>query len=228
MNSMHLWNLDEYTIGSSYPFNSHHLRKLVKLFNEPDQAAQFPLGGRRSISATELEGIGSVVIKHYRRGGLLSHLIDKTYFKWGKPRCRLEFEQMQVARNVGVKTPEPIAYAYRGNFFYYAWLVTKKIKNQRSLAQLSLESQDRAAMVTRALIDQIKTLIDHGIFHADFHPGNILVNSRDEIFIIDFDKASSSKVSKIRLKNKYLKRWHRAVTKYDLPEMIYEILRENL
>lgn len=228
MNALHLCKIDEYKFGASYPLNALHLRKLVNLFSEPDQAAGFPLGGRRSISTTHLEGIGSVVVKHYRRGGWLSHLINKTYLKWGKPRCRLEFEQMQSAIRAGVRVPEPIAYAYRGLIFYKAWLVTKEINNQKSLAQVSLDSPDRAEMMTHALIDQITTLIDHRIFHADFHPGNILVDNQDEIYIIDFDKAGPYKGNKKLLKHLYLKRWHRAVIKYDLPENLYKILRTNL
>jgi 3-deoxy-D-manno-octulosonic acid kinase len=228
MNSLHLSNFDEHQFGASYPLNDLHLRKLVKLFNEPHQAAEIPLGGRRSISTTQLDGIGSVVVKHYRRGGWLSHLIDKTYFKWGKHRCRLEFEQMQNAISAGVRVPEPIAYAYRGLIFYKAWLVTKEINNQQSLAQLSLDAPDRAEMVTHALIDQVTTLIDHHIFHADFHPGNILVNNQDKIYIIDFDKAGPYRGSKKLLKHRYLKRWHRAIIKHDLPEDLYQILRANL
>ncbi len=228
MNSMLSCTFDAYKFGASIPLDAHQLSKLVESFSERDQAVEFPLGGRRAISATRLEGIGPVVVKHYRRGGWLSHLVKKTYLKLGKPRCRLEFEQMQGAIRAGVRVPEPIAYAYRGLVFYNAWLVTRKISNQQSLAQLSLDAPDRAEAATHALVDQVAKLIDHRIFHADFHPGNILVDNKDDIYIIDFDKAGPFQGSTELLKHRYLKRWHRAVIKHGLPDNLYDVLRENL
>ncbi len=228
MNPLHLNHHNRYTFGSSHPLATEQLRQLVHLFNVPDQEAQYPLGGRRSISVTELADIGSVVVKHYRRGGWLSHLIKKTYFKWHKPRCRIEYEQLQIVRSAGVKAPEPIAFAYRGALLYRAWLVTKEIKKQKSLAQLSLEAPDKAETLIRPLAEQVKRLIGSAILHVDFHPGNVLVNEQDEIYLIDFDKSGPYKGSKHALKQRYLKRWQRAVTKYDLPDNLYELLLANL
>ncbi len=228
MKPLYMNHHNGYKFGSSHPLTAGHLQQLVQLFRVPDQEAEFPLGGRRSVSITELSGIGSVVVKHYRRGGWLSHLIKATYFNWGKPRCRIEYEQMQIGISAGVRAPEPIAYAYRGTLLYRAWLVTKEIKNQKSLAQLSLEDPDRAEVLIRPLSDQVNRLIENAILHTDFHPGNVLVNDQDEIYLIDFDKSGPYKGRRKDLRQRYLKRWRRAVIKYNLPNNLYELLRTKL
>ncbi len=228
MNPLHLCHHAGYHFGTSYPLSADHLRQLVKSFSTPDQEAESPLGGRRSVCVIQLAGIGPVVVKHYRRGGWLAHLINKTYFKWGKPRCRTEFEQMLTAKIAGVRTPEPVAYAYRGGLFYNAWLVTKKIQDHTSLAQLSIHAPDRAERATRALVNQVNKLIDNSILHADFHPGNVLVDDLDRIYLIDFDKSRPYNGSAKELKQRYLKRWQRAVIKHDLPALLLQILRTSL
>ena len=58
------------------------------------------LGGRTSLTPAKLNGIGSVVIKHYRRGGLLRYFIKQRYLKLGKTRAQIEFKLLQVVRNL--------------------------------------------------------------------------------------------------------------------------------
>jgi 3-deoxy-D-manno-octulosonic acid kinase len=55
---------------------------------------------------------------------------------------------------------------------------------------------------------------------VDLHPGNILLDGNNTIFIIDFDKAYRYSKSKTQLARAYQNRWTRAVHKYKLPERL--------
>jgi len=78
-----------------------------------------------------------------------------------------------------------------------------------------------------AVSSQVSALIEHGILHVDLHPGNVLVNPEGRLFLIDFDKARLYKNSR-GLKDKYLRRWRRAVDKHDLPPFLYYKLEEGI
>jgi 3-deoxy-D-manno-octulosonic acid kinase len=212
-----------YCFGSHAPLSSLHISKLTRLLSERKHTAKAVLEGRVSISRIELDGIGAVVVKHYRRGGMLARLISKTYLKVGKPRSQLEYEQMRMAGRLGIRTPEPIAYAYKGRFFYSAWLVTREVVQAISMAQVSRIAPERAAEAMHALSQQVDLLVAKRLRHADFHPGNVLVDHRNQVYIIDFDKAGLYRGRQADLRNIYRRRWCRAVHKHGLPPILCEL-----
>lgn len=219
---------DSYHFGSASDLTDQQLKQLIISFNMPTNTVDSVLGGRGSVAIVHLEWIGSVVVKYYTRGGLVRYLVKRRYLRRGKTRCQIEYEVLQKVRDLGVRAPEPIAYAYRGGLFYKGWLVTKKINEQQTLAQLSCADEEHANTVMKELIDQVSILINNNILHVDLHPGNVLVDSSDRIFLIDFDRASISQTDKNRLRDYYLVRWRRAVSKHRLPEMLCEILCAGL
>lgn len=70
--------------------------------------------------------------------------------------------------------------------------------------------------------------MDNRIYHKDLHPGNVLVDENNDIYIIDFDKAGVFRGDKRVLLKKYMERWGRAVTKHSLPQALYDTLRKDL
>ena len=215
---------DSYHFGSSSDLTDQQLKHLIRLFNTPTNTADSVLGGRSSVMIAQLEGVGSVVVKYYTRGGLIRYLVKRRYLRWGKTRCQVEYELLQRVRGLGVNAPEPIAYASLGGLFYKGWLVTREIKEKQTLAELSCADEEHARIVMKDLIDQVSTLIKNNIFHVDLHPGNVLVDNGDRVFLLDFDRACISQRDKNRLRDHYLSRWRRAVIKYRLPDMLCETL----
>lgn len=215
---------DSYHFGWAWDLTDQQLKQLIKLFNTPTNTVDSILGGRSSVAIAQLEGVGSVVVKYYTRGGLLRYMVKRKYLKWGKTRCQLEYEVLQKVRRLGISAPEPIAYAFRGGLFYRAWLVTKEIKHHQTLAELSRADEKHAHDVMKEVIDQVSILINNNILHVDLHPGNVLVDSGNRVFLVDFDKACLSRASKSKLQDYYLSRWRRAVIKHGLPEMLSETL----
>ncbi len=217
-----------YHFGSLWDLTDQLMGQLIRLFNTPTNAVDSPLGGRSSVTIAQLEGIGSVVIKHYARGGIIRHIVRRSYVKWGKTRSQLEYESLQRVGSLGVNVPEPIAYAYQGRLFYRAWLVTREINPQKTLAELSRIDEAQARIAMKEVVIQVATLIRNNIHHVDLHPGNVLVENADRVFIIDFDKSSLSRGNRDKLRDKYLRRWRRAVTKHRLPGMLSEMMSAGL
>jgi len=214
---------DSYHFGSPLDLTNQQLKQLIRYFNLPKDIINSALGGRTSITVARPEGIGSVVIKYYRRGGAIRYLIKKRYLKCGKTRCQIEYELIQKVRSLGINAPEPIAFAYRGRLLYQCWLVTREIQDHQTLAQMSRSNEAQARMVKKEFVKQISMLIKNKILHADLHPGNVIVDNQNQVYLIDFDKGSVFPRGKNELRTRYLRRWNRAIQKHGLPEMLSEI-----
>lgn len=218
-----------YRFGSTFDLSDQQMHTLIQIFNQPTQAASTTLGGRNSVNLTQLEGIGSIAVKSYTRGGFNRHFVKRTYLKLGaKTRCQIEYEMLNAVRKLNVTAPEPIVWAYRGNLIYRGWLVTREVKQQHTLAQLSRIDEGETSRAMDILTFQVATLIDQGIHHVDLHPGNVLVDHKDRVYLLDFDKAHYSSKSAAQLRDKYLQRWHRAVIKHHLPALLGEKMQQGL
>lgn len=156
----------------------------------------------------------------FRRGGLLARWVKKSYLRIGKTRAQIEFEQLQAVKKIGVQAPQPVAFACKGSLFYRNWLVTLEIPCVQSMAQLSRTTPQLVPAALHSLCRQVDLLINEGILHADFHPGNVLVDDRDNVYLIDFDKAGVCRRSRAWLTEAYRRRWCRAVRKHGLPQTL--------
>jgi 3-deoxy-D-manno-octulosonic acid kinase len=220
--------IDSFHCGFSLDLTESQLRPLTGLFNHPTTAGVSALGGRTSVTPAQMAGIGSVVIKHYRRGGLMRYFIKNRYLKFGKTRAHREFEMLDIVGALGINVPEPIAYAHCGRLFYRAWLITREIQQPVSLARLSLQDEKKTSTAMQSVIEQIAALIQNSILHVDLHPGNVVVDAAGKVYLLDFDKGSVYHGNRQKLKDRYLNRWQRAVSKHGLPNMLSDILRTGL
>jgi 3-deoxy-D-manno-octulosonic acid kinase len=223
MSTTHTKTYNSYHFGSPSSMADQQVKQLIKFFNLPKNNVNSALGGRTSIRVIRLQGIGSVVIKYYRRGGAIRYLIKKRYFKCGKTRCQIEYELLQKVRSLGINAPDPVAFAYRGRLFYQCWLVTREIQYHQTLAQLSRSNQEQARMAMKAVIRQVSMLIKNKILHADLHPGNVIVDHQNQVYLLDFDKGGVFHGDKNALRTRYLHRWNRAIQKHGLPEILSEV-----
>jgi hypothetical protein len=207
-----------YKFGSQVDLSQPILDNLTPLFSSknPEKPATI-LTGRTGPTITDIDGIGSVVIKHYLRGGFISYFNKSRYLFSKKSRAELEFIALLDAMSAGVNVPEPIAYVSCGSLFYKTWLITKEIGNTKNFVELIQNEKDRAVSLLPAINANINKLITASIHHVDLHPGNIIVDKFDKPFILDFDKACCFSGGKKKLVKKYKLRWQRAINKYKLP-----------
>jgi hypothetical protein len=212
---------DGYRLGTRLTLDHGQRRQLLRFFAAAPGAAGAPLTGRQAVAIAMLEGVGPVAIKHYLRGGLIRHINHCTYLNWPRTRSEKEFRWLETVRRIGIAAPQPIAFAATGGLFGQCWLVTGAIARPRSLIQLPPDDH-RMAVYARAAA-QVETLIRHGIWHRDLHPGNILVDEAGNPHIIDFDRARYLENHRL-LRQRYSRRWKRAIVKHGLPAELAHVM----
>lgn len=218
-----------YNIGSYEPLTDQQAAVLIKIFQSRLPASSWAASsqnfhGRSPIHFVDLPGRGRVVVKAYRRGGIFGKLIRRHYLSTGKTRGRREFEFLHMVAGLGLNVPKPIAYASRGDMFYRSWLITEEILDHENLVDISRQEPERAVAIVQVLAQQVGILIRNRLFHVDLHPGNVVVDKQDVPYIVDFDKAVVFSGTPNELRDRYLRRWRRAVIKHELPEAISEVM----
>lgn len=227
-----------YTFGSRLPLEDEQMEALLRLI-EGRSGGAYPssqevthphnvLGGRGIVYGGGIEGLGDVVLKGYLRGGWLKLLVADRHLRIGAGRSRHEFEILETVRTLGVNAPEPLVFIEKGGLLYNAWLVTREIAEAKSLIDIAKRDGARGLRLLESLSHQMGTLIQNRIYHVDLHPGNAVVSKDDAVFIVDFDKAIQYIGSRNELRDRYLRRWRRAVIKHGLPELLSEGVCLNL
>jgi len=221
-------NHDPYRFGSFARLSEDQMAALATHLNAPQKAADTILSGRSQPISVDLSGYGPVTIKKYLRGGLIRYINRQTHVKWGPSRPQSEFTMLNRVRKLGVNTPEPVVYITKGKRFYQGWLVTRKLENTESLAELCKTGRSKAETATGELVHQVSLLIDNRILHTDLHPGNVLVDQNGTAYIVDFDKARTDIHNRDKLRYHYKERWRRAIMKYGLPDWLDKLIASDL
>jgi len=209
-----------YQWGAVIDLSTGSLDNLIRIFaSEPETHAD-TLEGRGPARYAVIPKLGSIVVKCYKRGGVISRINKQYYLKTGAVRSKKEFEFLLAAAKSGASVSKPIAYASLGGIFYKAWLITEVIEDHISFARLSRDKKEKAVTLMPSIARNIRRLIQNKIHHVDLHPGNILIDKYDRNYIIDFDKAYYFSGSRDKLTGLYQKRWNKAVHKHRLPEVL--------
>lgn len=196
--------------------------------SKPEQGSEGPgvLGGRTTIQLIDYRENQTIVLKRYRRGGFLRHFNQATYF--GRPpRPQIEFECLEQAGEAGLSVPRPIAFIIEGGLWYRGGLFLEHLPFCQTLVQWSEKASSKREEVISELRRQVSCLLGMKLHHVDFHPGNVLVDHQQRVYVIDFDKARYWRNTTRELQHQYRKRWDRAILKYSLPTwLLWEELLE--
>ncbi|MCI5065556.1 phosphotransferase [bacterium] len=231
----------EYTLGE-YRFNScspdesrESLELMVAASRQKPEPVKQALGGRATlISFRGLRGEKEYVLKSYRRGGFFRHLLPRgVFFGCGEERSYREWRAMLTAQHLGVTVPTAFGTLVRGSRIRREWLAMETLPPHETLASLcgrgnmgresSVGSEDLVELTLQEVVRQIEILIDARILHVDLHPGNVLRSQQGVTYIIDFDHAKRVVESPKQLRERYIRRWRRAVIKHELPEFLSEV-----
>ena len=147
-------------------------------------------GGRGGSCLVEIEG-NRAILRQYHRGGYVGNLLSNQYLWLGKTMTRpwREWKVLQRAIRAGLPVPRPIAAcACRSGLVYRAALLMTYLEDTEMLTQrlardiLPPELWHRLGLL-------IKRMHGEGIRHADLTSDNILIDSQNRFYLIDFDKA---------------------------------------
>jgi 3-deoxy-D-manno-octulosonic acid kinase len=179
-----------------------------------DSAVPVSAGGRGSAWFVRSPK-GPLVLRHYRRGGLIARLSERRYLFTGYVRTRsfAEFRLLSELRSLGLPVPRPIAALVdrQGVFSYEAAILIERIEG-------ALPLPEHPEVADKALWYRVGQTIAGfhraGLDHVDLNCDNILV-SGERVFLIDFDRCrwrcDSSAAG--RWKEKNLQRLLRSVEK---------------
>ncbi len=129
-------------------------------------------------------------LRHYCRGGLFGKLIRDSYWftDWEKTRSYAEFHLLNHLRQQGVNVPRPIAAtAIRQVVGYKADILVEKIPQASDLVDI-LQKEALSSAVYLSIGKMIRTLHDAQVNHTDLNIHNILLDSQQKVWLIDFDK----------------------------------------
>jgi len=131
------------------------------------------------------------VLKHYYRGGLVASIIKDKYFGFTveKTRAFKEWCLLKTMKNLELPVPNAIAaHVKQGVLFYRADLITQKIENTKTLADVLFEETIDVAQ-WKKVGSCIKRFHDNNIYHADLNARNILLTATGDVYLIDFDNS---------------------------------------
>jgi serine/threonine protein kinase len=152
--------------------------------------------GRGKLRGLKLRNGDTALIRPYRHGGLLRHLLRGIFFTW-PPRPFRELAITEEVRCRGIPTVEVFGACVRRIWgpFYRGWLVTRLLNGGEDLwtaIRNGLVLQTGAKKVFDAVAGSLRDLHREGIYHRDLNLKNILVRRESDGvkgYIIDFDRA---------------------------------------
>ena len=138
----------------------------------------------------------SLVLRHYRRGGLVRHLSADKYFWRGEDNTRpfTEWQLTYRLHRAGLPVPAPIACRYvHSGMTYRGDLITERLPTVGSLAECLRKGA--LSILTWILICRcVRRFHDLGVCHADLNAHNILL-SEETVYLIDFDRCELRKAA---------------------------------
>ena len=125
---------------------------------------------------------GTVVLRPYRRGGLVRHLNDRIY--WGRQRFQGELLVHRALWAAGLPTVEPLGWAFRPRLWGCEGVF---------LSRLGEGVPWPRAWDRREVLPQLRTLLEAlcgwGLYAPDLNATNVLVAPSGAILTLDWDRA---------------------------------------
>ena len=154
-----------------------------------------------------------MALRHYRRGGLFGKLVEDSYWfsGWHKTRCAEEIALLDKLVRGGVRVPRPVAArASRSGWLYKADILVEKIADARDLVGI-LQQEELPEAIWHAVGAMVRRMHDLQVCHTDLNSHNILLDSRQQVWLIDFDKCYEQAGEPWKANN--LSRLHRSFIK---------------
>lgn len=130
------------------------------------------------------------VLKHYHRGGAVARFTSDGFVWAGEERTRAFAEWRLLGHMIATQlpVPRPVAARYRRRGLVYRCdLITVRIPGAVSLST-RLATGALPAATWRSIGACIARFHHARIFHADLNAHNVQLDSREAVFLLDFDR----------------------------------------
>jgi 3-deoxy-D-manno-octulosonic acid kinase len=135
--------------------------------------------------------IGRVFYRPYRRGGLVARFNRDRHLWQGaaETRCFVEMRLLAELQVLGLPVPEPLAARYRRTGLYYrAEIVVREIPSAQTLAERMARTP--GVIEWEAVGAALGRFHSAGVDHADLNAHNILFDSGERVWVVDFDRST--------------------------------------
>lgn len=206
-----------------YRLSAQDMDKLFNLYKDAEKL-NVSYHGRTPCKTILMESLNneSFVVRDYWHGGLFGKILRD--FFWDRLRPLKELSICEVASKSGVKTTEVIAIVKNKIMgpLYKCQLVSKEITCAIDLMVLLLNPEKiqfvaQKRQIINKVAKAVKEMHDAGIYHADLHLKNILVQFAEgreiNVYIIDLDKSKQREKISIYKRMKNIMRLDRSVEK---------------
>jgi len=129
-------------------------------------------------------------LRHYHRGGMVAALLGDRYYWKGLQQTRAwqEWHLLAKMRDMDLPVPQPLAaQVIHSGRFYRADLLTRKIENSHSLAEI-LRKKSLSKDAWESIGRTIQQFHHFGVYHDDLNAHNIMIDNDGKVYLIDFDK----------------------------------------
>lgn len=133
----------------------------------------------------------ALVLRHYRRGGLVGKFVKDRYLWRGEQETRpfAEWHITYHLHRAGLPVPAPVAARYRRHGMTYTGeIITERLLGAETLAS-RLRRRSIPILQWVAVGRCIRAFHDRGVCHADLNAHNIMFGPDDSVYLIDFDRA---------------------------------------
>lgn len=159
----------------------------------PDALATSKRGGRRPLSQLDTQ-LGNVLVREYRKGGLLRFVRGRRFFGRWRPLMELVLHRRLEA--LGVPVVEAVgAVVMRGALGWRGFLLSREVPVSVDLEAwlygVPIETGRPRREILKAAGHAVRRLHDAGVSHPDLHPKNLLVTGSGDVLVLDLDKAGA-------------------------------------
>ena len=170
-----------------------------------------------------------LVLRHYHRGGLAAKVCSDRYLWLGLKYTRA-YRELAVLLSLSasnLSAPKPFAArVICDGCCYRADIITHALADTETLSErLQYGVIDNA--VWQKIGETITKFHREGVYHADLNAHNILLNSNNDVFIIDFDKARFKDPNNASWRQRNLQRLQRSLTKLNKNSTIFYFNDKN-
>ena len=203
--------------------SAHDIDMLFNLHKDSDKL-KVSYHGRTPCKTLIMESLGNVsfVVRDYCHGGLFGKILRDIF--WNSLRPLRELSICEAAGKSGIKTSEVIAIVKNRVLgpIYKCRLVSKEITGAIDLMELLFNPEENKLVVRkRQIINKtakaVKEMHGAGIYHADLHLKNILIQSaavgKVDVYIIDLDKSRQYEKISLHQRMRNIMRLDRSVEK---------------